>query len=171
MKYFLALACMVAASGCTKDEDDADSDRTDSEAMQPIGSYDIDAEDGTVRATHRDGTGLTTTMEAGQRVSASLPDPFALYPGATVTNTTVVQQGKGTLVVIEFETPDPRDRIVEYYRAAASRAAIEPDVDIEAGATTTLAGSNNKDRMRFALQVTRAGKLTTGQINVSTGLD
>lgn len=161
---------MIFLHACGAKDDDAVED--DVEAGQEVlGSYDIDPESGEVRATHTDEAGVTTTMRAGEKVTAGLPDPFTLYPGATVTNTTRVEQGEGAFVTIEFTTPDERQRVVEFYRKQLRDAGIEPEVEVSAGATTTLGGENRNKRARFALQVTRVTALTEGQVSVANGFD
>ena len=138
---------------------------------EALGSYDIDPESGEIRATHTDAAGVTTTMYAGESVPARLPAPFAPYPGATVSNTTRVEQGEGMFVTVEFDTSDTREKVVEFYRAQAVEAGIDPEIEISAGQTTTLGGESGAARSSFALQVTRVGDRTEGQISVARGLD
>ncbi|EDL48584.1 hypothetical protein [Erythrobacter sp. SD-21] len=137
----------------------------------PAGSYDIDPETGEIRATHTDTTGLTTTMRAGEKVEARYPAPFTGYPGAKVTNTTRVEQGENLFVTIEFTTPDAREKVVAFYRAQAEEAGIDPEIEVSGGQTTTLGGENARGGASFALQVTRVGEETQGQISVASGFD
>ena len=60
---------------------------------------------------------------------------------------------------------------MEFYRAQAEEAGIDPDIEVSGGATTTLGGDNPQKVMRFALQVTRVSALTEGQLTVTRGLD
>ncbi|MBX7540131.1 hypothetical protein [Qipengyuania sphaerica] len=138
---------------------------------EPVGSYDIDPQTGEIRATHTDAAGITTTMRAGEAVEARFPEPFTAYPSAKITNTTRVEQGEGAFVTVEFTSPDPRKQIVEFYRAQAKEAGIDPDIEIDGGETTTLGGENLDVKTSFALQVTRVGDVTEGQLSVASGFD
>ncbi len=166
----ISLALVLALPACGQQGDEPTDDA--SEAVQEaLGSYDIDPQSGEVRATHTDAAGVTTTMRAGERVEARLPEPFSLYPGASVTKTTRVEKGDGAFVTVEFTTPDEREKVVEYYRQQARDAGIEPEVEVSAGATTTLGGENRDQKSSFALQVTRVSVLTEGQVSIASGFD
>ena len=172
MRFTLSLFLIpaLALTACKKVDEETEADTA--EAMgEPIGSYDIDPESGEVRATHTDAAGVTTTMRAGKKVEARFPEPFTAYPGADITNTTRVEQGDGAFVTVEFTTADTRDDVVEFYRSQASKAGIEPDIEVSGGETTTLGGENREKEMRFALQVTRVSALTEGQLTVARGFD
>lgn len=171
-----ALSCLLlpalALTACKKVEDESETDtETASEMADPVGSYDIDPESGEVRATHTDRSGVTTTMRAGEKVAPRFPEPFTAYPGATITNTTRVEQGEGAFVTVEFTTPDTREKIVGFYRTQAKTAGIEPDIEVSGGQTTTLGGENTRERASFALQVTRIGDRTEGQLSIARGFD
>ena len=166
----ISLASLIFLHACGAKDDDRSGGDVEV-GQEVLGSYDIDPESGEVRATHTDASGVTTTMRAGEKVTARLPDPFSVYPGATVTNTTRVNQGKGAFVTIEFTTPDDREKVVEFYRKQLGDAGIQPEVEVSAGATTTLGGENRQKRTSFALQVTRVSALTEGQVSVANGFD
>ncbi|MBT8426709.1 MAG: hypothetical protein KJO02_01630 [Erythrobacter sp.] len=166
----ISVALVLALSACGQQGDEP-ADGTSEDAQEALGSYDIDPQSGEVRATHTDAAGVTTTMRAGERVEARLPEPFSLYPGATVTNTTRVEQGDGAFVTVEFTTSDEREKVVEFYRKQAHDAGIEPEVEVSAGATTTLGGENRQRQSSFALQVTRVSALTEGQVSIASGFD
>ena len=172
MRFALSLFLIptLVLTACKKVDDESDTEAVE-EMGEPIGSYYIDPESGEVRATHTDAAGVTTTMRAGEAVEARFPKPFSVYPDAKVANTTLLDQGKGRSVTIEFTTGDTREEVVRYYREQAESAGIEPDVEVSAGATTTLAGRNVASDLRFALQVTRVSALSEGQLTVTRGLD
>lgn len=165
-----SLALILALPACGQQDDEA-ADEASADAQETLGSYDIDPQSGEVRATHTDAAGVTTTMRAGETVEARLPEPFTLYPGASVTNTTRVEQGEGAFVTVEFTTSVEREKVVEFYRQQARDAGIEPEVEVSAGATTTLGGENRERRSSFALQVTRVSALTEGQVSIASGFD
>ena len=170
----IAISCLLlpalALTACKKVEDEGETEAA-AEMADPVGSYDIDPESGEVRATHTDAAGVTTTMRAGETVEARFPEPFTAYPGMTITNTTSVARGEGAFVTVEFTSPDPRANIVDFYRAQAELAGINPDVEVEGGETTTLGGENAGEELSFALQVTRVRSRTEGQLSVARGLD
>ena len=171
MRHLLSFTLLPALilSACSKVEDEGDTGAQE-EIAEPIGSYDIDAESGEVRATLTDSDGVTTTMQAGSEVEARFPPPFTAYPNAQITNTTWVEQGDGTFVTVEFTTPDPRASVVDFYRRQAEAAGIEVEVEVDAGETTTIGGENSADRSSFALQVTEKARATQGQVSVTRGL-
>lgn len=166
----VSLALILVLTACGQQADEA-ADGPAEDAQETLGSYDIDPQSGEVRATHTDAAGVTTTMRAGETVEARLPEPFTVYPGASVTNTTRVEQGDGAFVTVEFTTPDEREKVVEFYRRQSRDAGIEPEVEVSAGATTTLGGENRERRSSFALQVTRVSALTEGQVSIASGFD
>ena len=172
MRFALSLILIpaLALTACKKVDEESETD-AEEEMGEPIGSYDIDPDSGEVSATHTDASGVTTTMRAGETVEARFPEPFTAYPGADITNTTRVEQGDGAFVTVEFTTADTREQVVEFYRAQAKKAGIEPDIEVSGGATTTLGGENRQQQTRFALQVTRVSALTEGQLTVARGFD
>lgn len=167
---FLLLLPILALTACKKASDEGETNPS-VETTEPIGTYDIDPESGEIRATHTDAAGVTTTMSAGESVEARFPEPFTLYPGANITNTTRVEQGEGAFVTVEFTTSDAREEVVAFYRGQARQAGIDPDIEVSGGATTTLGGENTKKEMRFALQVTSVSALSEGQLTVARGFD
>ena len=168
------LACLLlpvlVLSACQKADEDGETAEA-AETAEPVGSYDIDPESGEVSASHKDASGVVTEMRAGENVVARFPEPFTAYPGATITNTTQVDRGEGVFVTVEFTTPDARDKVVAFYRAQAEEAGITPDIEVSGGETTTLGGENMAERASFALQVTRVGETTEGQLSVARGFD
>lgn len=167
--YLVPLLPFALVLTACQNTDDGDADAV--ETAEPMGRYDIDPASGEVRATHTDAAGVTTTMRAGDRVDPRYPEPFTIYPGAQVTNTTLVDQGRGTAVTVEFATVDARDDVIQFYREQAREADIEPDIEVAAGPTTTLGGTSKDGEMRFALQVTQMSPLTEGQLSVRHRLD
>lgn len=172
MRGIIPLVATVAfaLSGCGESES-SEAPEVEARDENALGSYDIDPRSGEVRASHTDAAGVTTTMRAGETVPAQLPEPFSPYPGATITNTTLVEQGEGAFVTVEFTTPDERPKVVEFYRKQAIDAGIDPEIEISGGETTTLGGESSVRRASFALQVTRVSDLTEGQISVASGFD
>ena len=158
-------------AACERVPDTDESDKFNTNSVEPIGDYTIDPKTGEVRATHTDARGVTTTMRSGDTVVATLPAPFTNYPSATISYATQVQQGEEASVTIEFSTPEAAEKVLAHYEAQAAQAQIEPDIAISAGDTTTLAGTNRRTDLSFALQVTRTNDGTTGQLSVASGLD
>jgi len=130
-----AILAVLALGACSSEKgDDAASGTGEAaQSVQPRGSYDIDRETGETRARFTDNDGTTTTMRSGEKVPVRLPSGFTVYPDATITNNTRVEQADGLLVLINLETDAPLDELVGYYRNEADAAGIDVATSLQSG--------------------------------------
>ena len=166
--HFLSaiLVCGIAACG-PAEPSDTETSASVSEAA--TNRYDIDPATGQVTAEHTNEAGITTRLEAGERLPVALPEPFVLFPGAAVTHNTRVEQADARLVYLDFESRAPIAEVARFYRHAARAAGIAPHVDITGDGRQTIAGENAALRLTFSLALRKEGELTRGQLVVGKG--
>lgn len=166
------ILAVLALGACTSENgDDGASGTGDAaQSVQPRGSYDIDRETGETRARFTDNDGTTTTMRSGEKVPVRLPSGFTVYPDATITNNTRVEQADGLLVLINLETDAPLDELVGYYRNEADAAGIDVATSLQSGPMTMIGGENG-DGTSFSLTATRDRDTTRAQLSIGRGLE
>ena len=166
------ILAVLALGACSSEKgDDAASGTGEAaQSVQPRGSYDIDRETGETRARFTDNDGTTTIMRSGEKVPVRLPSGFTVYPDATVTNNTRVEQADGLLVLINLETDAPLDELVGYYRNEADAAGIDVATSLQSGPMTMIGGENG-DGTSFSLTATRDRDTTRAQLSIGRGLE
>ena len=157
----------LALAGCGGEGADAENGE---EVAAPRGSYAIDAESGETRARHTDADGTTTTLRAGKAVPVVLPEGFALYPGARVTNNTRVEQADGLLVLLDFEVEARPEDVTGFYRQQAEAAGIDVATALENGPMRMI-GGESADGTSFSFTATRKGEVTSAQLSIGRGLE
>ena len=162
-------AAALALSGCGGDAEDTEG-ASAGDGAEPRGSYDIDARTGETSARHTDGDGTTTTMRSGEKVPVALPAGFAVYPGASVTNNTRVEQADGLLVLLNLESDATPQEMVSYYRDQAEAAGIDVATSLESGPVTMI-GGEGADGTSFSFTATRQDAVTEAQLSIGRGLE
>lgn len=155
----------LALAGCGSQQPAADGQTR----LDTAGRYDVDPETGAVSAEHTDADGMTTRLEAGERLAVALPEPFTLFPGAEVVHNTRVEQADSRLVYLDFTTGEPVAEVIAFYRTQAGRAGMATHIDIEGKDSRTLGGENMGVQLRFSLTARREGPLTRAQLVVGKG--
>ncbi len=173
MTEFTPLAAFAAAAaalaGCSGEGSPVTQESAEPEDA-PRGSYAIDSETGETRARHTDTDGTTTTLRSGEKVPVALPAGFSLYPGATVTNNTRVEQADGLLVLLNFESAAMPEDIARFYRTQAEAAGIEVGTSLQSGPMTMIGGESGAGTS-FSFTATRKGEVTQAQLSVGRGLE
>ncbi|MDO7834490.1 hypothetical protein Q4610_05470 [Sphingobium sp. HBC34] len=108
------------------------------------------------QAVRRGGTGgcakkLAYGMEWAQR----LPEPFALYPGAQLTEAAGAETDGCTLRAASFVTPAPRQGVMDYYYTLARRAGYDGEHRI-LGGDHVLGGTRGSDGSAYFILFTDA---------------
>ena len=162
------LALALTTAGCERIADEPQAEAR-SDAELPRGSYDFDDETGETRATYRNDDGTTTTMRSGEAVPVDLPAGFELYPAATVTNNTRVEQPDGAMVLLNLESRDEPSALATFYRDQARAAGIDVDLELDTGSMTMI-GGQAEDGTSFSFTATRRNGTTQAQLSVGQGL-
>ena len=63
-------------------------------------------------------------LDYGPQWAGRLPAEFPPYPGGRVTEAAGANEGDCRVRVVTFTTPDPHNRVLEYYRSVAARAGF-----------------------------------------------
>ncbi len=163
----VCLALALTTAGCERIEDEPQTE-AQSDPQLPRGSYDIDSETGETRATYRNDDGTTTTMRSGEAVPVDLPAGFELYPAATVTNNTRVEQPDGAMVLLNLESRDDPSALVAFYRDQAEAAGIDVDLELDTGSMIMI-GGQAESGSSFSFTATRQNGTTQGQLSVGQG--
>lgn len=129
-----------------------------------------DPENDELRAGQGNGAEVIS-LQTGENVSAVLPAPFVLYPGAHVLSTTRVERGKGRYVKVDFTTGDGRATLLGFYRQQGRRAGMAPQVEVASDTITTIGGRSADGHSHFSLRATDAGDLTEASLTVVTGFE
>lgn len=108
------------------------------------------------QAVRRGGNGgcakkLAYGMEWAQR----LPEPFALYPGAQLTEAAGAETDGCTLRAASFVTPAPRQGVMDYYYTLARRAGYDGEHRI-LGGDHVLGGTRGSDGSAYFILFTDA---------------
>jgi hypothetical protein len=90
-------------------------------------------------------------FQYGVQWASRLPSEFPLYPGGRITE--AAGNGAGNCRVVTFRTADGYDRIIEHYRALATRAGFSAEHQ-ERGADHVLGGVNERTDGAYYLIVT-----------------
>ena len=109
-------------------------------------------------------------MRSGEKVPVALPAGFAVYPGASVTNNTRVEQADGLLVLLNLESDATPQEMVSYYRNQAEAAGIDVATSLESGPVTMI-GGEGADGTSFSFTATRQGAVTEAQLSIGRGLE
>ncbi len=167
------LAAFVGASlaiAACSSEDAGGSSAAAKDEVEPRGSYDIDASTGETRARYTDDDGTTTTMRSGEKVPVELPAGFTVYPGATVTNNTRVEQADGLLVLLNLESAATPEEMTTYYREQAETAGIDVVTSLQSGPMKMIGGESGEGTS-FSFTATRNDDLTEAQLSIGRGLE
>lgn len=104
------------------------------------------------------------TLRSGAEVPVSLPPGFTLYPAAKVVANTRVERGRQERVLLVFETPDPLEKVMLFYRAQARAAGVALTVDLGREERASLAG-HTASGLAFALTAGREGGATRAELS------
>ena len=112
----------------------------------------------------------TTQLRAGEKVRASLPRGFTLYPDAQVTDVTQVTRGDGFSLQLTMNSSDAPDAIAQFYRQQARAAGVAVDLAIAAPDGSTLSGKA-PDGLRVSFYARPDGEGSRAQLSLSRGLE
>lgn len=114
------------------------------------------------QATRRGGTGnCSKKLAYGMEWAQRLPDPFALYPGAQLTEAAGAETDGCTLRAASFITPAPRQGVMDYYYTVARRAGYDGEHKI-LGGDHVLGGTRKADGSAYFILFTDAPGGKTG---------
>jgi len=92
----------------------------------------------------------------GSQWAAALLPPFAIYPGARLTEAAADNSNGCALHVATFLTPDPPGRVMDWYQGRAGAAGYSASRE-DRGADLILAGSKGDDGPVFFLMASPSG--------------
>lgn len=118
----------------------------------------------TLGAIARDGAGkgnCAKKLNYGMEWAQRLPDPFALYPGAQLTEAAGAQADGCTLRAASFVTAVPRQGVMDYYYTLARRAGYDGEHKVMGG-DHVLGGTRSADGSAYFILFTDAPGGKTG---------
>ena len=92
-------------------------------------------------------------LQRGAQWAGRLPASFPAYPGARLSEAAGSDSGDCRVRIVSFQTADPYERVLGFYRAAAARARIPARHHVR-GADHLLGGVNEGSGATFVLVVT-----------------
>lgn len=108
------------------------------------------------QATRRGGNGnCAKKLNYGMEWAQRLPEPFALYPGAQLTEAAGTQVDGCTLRAASFVTPVSRQGVMDYYYTLARRAGYDGEHRI-LGGDHVLGGTRGADGSAYFILFTDA---------------
>ncbi|WP_298398870.1 hypothetical protein [Sphingobium sp.] len=108
------------------------------------------------QASRRGGNGnCAKKLNYGMEWAQRLPEPFALYPGAQLTEAAGTQADGCTLRAASFVTPVPRQGVMDYYYTIARRAGYDGEHRI-LGGDHVLGGTRGADGSAYFILFTDA---------------
>lgn len=132
--------------------------------------------------TPEDGDGVTT-MEAvndkGEKVTASInsdgaawpadaPPYAAAYPGAKPTTVMNSDSGGTRGSIVTFEAADAAAKVVDHYKALASKAGLGETSTMTSGETSIFTAADKATGREFFVQATTADGKTQGSVTFAT---
>ena len=132
------------------------------------GNYSVEqqGDETTATITTKDGT---ATMRSGANVPVELPDGFALYPGASVSNNTSFGAAEGSGALVNMTASDAPGKMVEFYRKQATAAGFEITMDSKMGDQQAIVGERD-DGTKFTFNASPAEGGSEAQLMVAEGL-
>ena len=103
-------------------------------------------------------------MRSGAMVPVVLPPGLTIYPGATIVRTTRVEGAGARRTLVEFETPDPVAKVMQFYRSQAVAAGTKLTLDL-GGEDRASLGGVMKGGGRMALAARAAGPVTRVELS------
>ena len=159
----LSLAA-IALAGCGG-PDEGSTQTEDSDTAD----YQGDGDDGdTVIIRGDDGEDLV--INTGSAASVNLPDGYSIYPGASVVNTTSMNQSDGQGMLMILQSDASPESMVTFYRQQAENAGIEIGTEVNANGTMMVAGESEEGHT-FSFSASPSGEGTQGQLVVGQGLN
>ncbi|NWK96887.1 hypothetical protein DM806_14675 [Sphingobium lactosutens] len=108
------------------------------------------------QAAQRGGNaGCAKKLDYGTEWAQRLPEPFALYPGAQLTEAAGAEADGCTLRAASFVTPVPRQGVMDYYYTVARRAGYDGEHKIMGG-DHVLGGTRGSDGSAYFILFTDA---------------
>jgi hypothetical protein len=144
------------------------------QAQYPAGSARAEA---AMASMHRAGAdaavtaqpcGNTVPFEHGTQWANRLPAEFPLYPGGQVTDAAGNASGDCRVRVVTFTTGDPYNRVLEHYRAVATRSGFSAEHQVR-GEDHVLGGVNERTNGAFYLIVTPRERGSEAALIVNNG--
>ncbi|MEL6237340.1 MAG: hypothetical protein AAFQ90_01975 [Pseudomonadota bacterium] len=128
------------------------------------GDYTINRETGETTATIKTDEG-TVTMRSGADVPVELPAGFTVYPGAEVVSNTVVNQGKGSGVLLNMSSADSAQKVAAFYKAQAEKAGIKIEMEMSVNEGQII-GGQSAEGLTFSIMATPEGAGTSAQLTI-----
>jgi hypothetical protein len=134
----------------------------------------------TIETSSDDGnTSIEATNEKGERVvmnttsegatwPADAPPYATAYPGATLTTAMSSDANGNTGSVLVFETTDTPAKVVEHYKALATKAGLGDATSITSGAAMMFGAKDEATGREFMVQATPADGKTQGSITYAS---
>lgn len=127
------------------------------------GTYTVEGEDGDATIRIAGENGGEVAIDAGDDVSADLPEGFSVYPGARVVSSATMQQTDGSGALVIMESKASPEELIEFYRKQAEGAGITISTEITASGNLVIAGEG-KQGETFSFNAQNSGGATTGQL-------
>lgn len=158
MRFASALLSIALLGACSV-EKDADEPDT-AEDIAPLD----DSDSGTpVRITSKDGTSVAVDSRGGNE--AQWPEGFAPYRDSVVTSDIAMGSGTDAARMIEFETADAAEDVVDFYREQARAAGYDIQLDLTVNEGRMITGER-EDGSGFSVSTRRAGDLNRVSLTV-----
>ncbi|MBK6695613.1 MAG: hypothetical protein IPG50_25890 [Myxococcales bacterium] len=117
------IAATVSLTGCSKIQEKLTEKAAEKAAEAVIKSQtgenvEINAKDGKLTVQGKDGV---ATFGAGAKIPDDFPKSAPIYPGAKVQGVMTSAGAQGSGAVVTLTTPDASEKVVAFYKAAASK--------------------------------------------------
>ena len=133
-------------------------------------NYDVDRVGGDTKVRVTDDNGEEMVINSGNNVAADLPDGYSLYPGASVINTTTMNQSDGQGILVIMQSDATPEEMVTFYRSQAKNAGVEIGMEMNSNGSMMVAGES-EDGGTFSFNASSSGDGTTGQLVLGQGLN
>ncbi len=147
----LSLAAISLAACGGSDEGSIQTD--DGETVD----YQVDRDGGDTQFRISGDDGEEMVINSGTNAEVDLPDGYSIYPGASVVNTTTMNQsdGQGTLVIMQSDASP--ESMVTFYRQQAQKAGIEIGMEMNSNGMMMVAGES-EEGSTFSFNASPSGR-------------
>jgi hypothetical protein len=165
LPFLLAPALMLAS--CGKDSDTRVIRGENGEKV----TIETSGDDGntSIEATNEKGERVVmNTTSEGATWPADAPPYATAYPGAKLTTAMASDANGTTGSVLVFETGDSPAKVIDHYKALATKAGLNEAASISSGAAMMFGASDNATGREFMVQATPADGKTQGSITYAS---
>ncbi|RIV87683.1 hypothetical protein [Aurantiacibacter zhengii] len=166
MRTLLTLSAAALLLSSCGGADEATVETADGESVD----YSVDSDNGDTQIRISGDNGEEMVINSGSGAASDLPAGYSLYPGASVVQTTSMNQGDGQGALVIMESDASPAEMVRFYRQQAEAAGVQIQMEMNANGTMMIGGESESGGT-FSFNASPSSSGTTGQLVVGQSLN